>query len=210
MTSSATSTDPARATRQRRALALLIAGAAMLAGLGFVLWHHRFRITAPVVMLMLGWLAVLGAVYFLWRTADNADLDDEEDWWKPAGRIEELQREKRSLLKVIKEAELDRDTGKLSNADAEDIIVRYRARAIDVIKAIDELEVGGEAGVRARIEREVRARLEVDQKARKKAAPAAAEPAEPAVSMADAMAMMETKPEPEAAPAAEPVEEERA
>src|SRR5688572_26819925 len=114
MTSSATSTDQARATRQRRALALLIASGALLAGWGFVMWHHRFRVSAPVVMLMLGWLAVLGAVYFLWRTADNADLDDEEDWWRPAGRVEELQREKRSLLKVIKETELDRDTGKLS------------------------------------------------------------------------------------------------
>jgi hypothetical protein len=211
MTSSGTSTDPAKATRQRRALALLIASGALLAGWGFVMWHHRFRVTAPVVMLMLGWLAVLSAVYFLWRTADNADLDDEEDWWKPAGRIEELQREKRSLLKVIKEAELDRDTGKLSKADADDIILRYRARAIDVIKAIDVAEGGGDAGVRARIEREVRARLEVDKKAAAKKPAAAA--AKPAVSVADAIAMMDDKPaEPEPpAPAPEPEpDEERA
>lgn len=198
MTSSATSTDPAQATRRRRALALTIAGGALLAGWGFVMWHHRFRVSAPVVMLMLGWLAVLAATYFLWRTADNADLDDEEDWWRPAGRLEELQREKRSLLKVIKEAELDRDTGKLSKADAEEIIVRYRSRAIDVIKAIDEAEDGSDAGVRARIEREVRARLEVDQKARKKAAPAAKADLDPEVS---AVSVESDAP---------PVEEERA
>jgi len=118
-------------------------------------------------VLMLGWLAVLSAIYFLWRTADNTDLDDQEDWWRPTGRIEELVREKKSLLKAIKETEMDRDTGKLSNADADDILGRYRKRAIEVIKAIDLVE-GGTGGVRARIEREVAARLEVERAADKR------------------------------------------
>ena len=146
-------------------LVLAVAGIGLFAGWVFVLWHHRFRITAPVVFLMLGWMAVLSAVYFLWRTADNADLDDQEDWWKPAGRVEELVREKRSLLKAIKETELDRDTGKLSNADADAIIAGYRQRAIEVIKAIEAASAGSEAlGIRDRIEREVRARVVVDKK----------------------------------------------
>jgi hypothetical protein len=148
---------------------LAVAGIGLFAGWAFVLWHHRFRVTAPVVFLMLGWMAVLSAVYFLWRTADNADLDDHEDWWKPAGRLEELVREKRSLLKAIKETELDRDTGKLSNKDADEIISRYRSRAIDVIKAIEDA-TGRERTpeIRDQIEREVRARVEVDTKSKKK------------------------------------------
>jgi hypothetical protein len=109
-------------------------------------------------------------VYFLWRTADNRDLDDRQDWWRPAGRLEELQREKRSLLKAIKETELDRDTGKLSGGDADDLIARYRARAIELIKAIEALEAGASAGddavtLRDRIEREIRARVEVGRAA---------------------------------------------
>lgn len=166
MTSSETSTKGL----PLRLVVLVVAIVALIAGWGFVLWHHRFRPTASAVMLMLGWLAVLSAVYFLWRTADNADLDDHEDWWKPTGRLEELVREKRSLLKAIKETELDRDTGKLSDADAADIIARYRARAIDVIKAIEEAggaEAEAPGDVRSRIEREVRARVEVDKRSPK-------------------------------------------
>lgn len=168
--SSETSTEPPpRPARGPALFVLAVAGVAVLAGWGFVLWHHHFRVSAPVVVLMLGWLAVISSVYFLWRTADNADLDDAEDWWKPTGRREELVREKKSLLKAIKETELDRDTGKLSKEDADELILRYRSRAIDVIKALEEHDattegVAGDAGdrIRARIEREVRVRVAID------------------------------------------------
>lgn len=145
-----------------RMVILIVALGALVSGWGFILWHHHFHPSASAVMLMLGWAAVLSAIYFLWRTADNTDLDDQEDWWRPTGRFEELVREKKSLLKAIKETEMDRDTGKLSKADADEIVSRYRRRAIEVIKAIDEVE-GGEGGIRARIEREIAARLEVDR-----------------------------------------------
>jgi hypothetical protein len=158
MTSSGTST---------KALILGTAGIALLAGWVFILWHHHFHVTASAVMLMTGWAAVLAAVYFLWRTADNQDLDDREDWWKPVGRFEELTRQKKSLLKAIKDTENDRDTGKLSERDAQDIIGRYRREAIAVIKQIDLLETGA-GDLRDRIEREVRARLEVDRAKPKK------------------------------------------
>jgi hypothetical protein len=167
MTSSGTSTDR-RGGVSVAVVVLGVAGIALLAGWIFVLWHHRFHVTAPAIVLMLGWMAVLSVVYFLWRTADNADLDDHQDWWKPTGRMEELVREKKSLLKAIKETELDRDTAKLSAEDAADMIARYRARAIDVIKAIDDLADGRAAehatDVRDRIEREVRARVAVDRR----------------------------------------------
>jgi hypothetical protein len=190
MTSSETSTEPPR--RGPALFVLGVAGVSALAGWGFVLWHHHFRVTAPVIVLMLGWLAVIASVYFLWRTADNADLDDAEDWWRPAGRREELVREKKSLFKAIKETEHDRDTGKLSKEDADDLMLRYRSRAIDVIKALEEAEAAAEAEgaagdasdrVRARIEREVRARVAIDgvaDRKRDKKARADKEAAKPA------------------------------
>jgi hypothetical protein len=185
MTSSETSTDPAGGDRPPgvplRVVILATAGVALVAGWGFILWHHHFHVTASAVLLMLGWTAVLSTVYFLWRTADNTDLDDQTDWWRPQGRIQELAREKKSLLKAIKETELDRDTGKLSATDADEIIGRYRRKAIEVIKLMDVVESGEGAGpVRARIEREVRARLEVDKiKEDKRAAARAPEPESP-------------------------------
>jgi hypothetical protein len=143
---------------------LATAAVALVAGWAFILWHHHFHLTASALMLMLAWAAVLSTVYFLWRTADNTDLDDQADWWRAEGRIEELLREKKSLLKTIKETELDRDTGKLSRADADEIIGRYRKKAIEVIKQLDVVQSPVGAGsVRERIEREVRARLEVDK-----------------------------------------------
>lgn len=169
MTSSETPTDGSGRGIPLRAVVLGFAGIALVGGWAFILWHHRFRLSPSSVMLMLGWLAVLSAAYFMWRTADNADLDDQEDWWKPSGRVDELVREKRSLLRAIKETELDRDTGKLSQADADELIARYRVQAIEVIKAIEAASASDatEAGdVRARIEREVRARVEVDRKSR--------------------------------------------
>lgn len=183
MTSSETSTEPPD-RRDRRGGGLFVlgfAGVSTVAGWAFVLWHHHFRITAPGVVLMLGWTAVVASVYFLWRTADNADLDDAEDWWKATGRREELVREKKSLLKAIKETEADRDTGKLSKEDSDELIARYRARAIDVIKAIEEGDVGA-VDLRERIEREVRARVSIDGVAdrKKKAKAAKAEKAEKA------------------------------
>ncbi|MCB9565223.1 MAG: hypothetical protein H6708_32970, partial [Kofleriaceae bacterium] len=186
MTSSATSTDRkddggdaaggGRPPDRRWVVVMGGAGVGLVAGWAFILWHHRFHVTAPVVILMLSWAAAVGMVYFFWRTADAADLDDEQDWWRAAGRREELNREKKSLLKAIKETEVDRETGKLSPRDAADLIARYRGQAIEVIKALEALASGGAddaTSVRDRIEREVRARLQVDRAARA-GAPAAA------------------------------------
>jgi hypothetical protein len=157
-----------------RHLPRLVAVAAVMVGWGFVGWHERFRITPPTVFLALGWLAVVEAVLFLWRTGfvTTEELDDADvRWWRPRGERDELEREKRSLLKAIKEIEFDREMGKTTDEDAGQIVRMYRARAIDVIKAIDELDGKGETTVRDEIERELRARIEVagkSQKAKKK------------------------------------------
>jgi hypothetical protein len=66
-----------------------------------------------------------------------------------------LEREKALVLRSIKELEFDRAMGKLSPRDFEEMVARLRARAMSLIKELDE----GESGYRALIERELAARL---------------------------------------------------
>jgi hypothetical protein len=151
--------------------------AALLIGWVFIAWKNHFHITAPLVFVCLGYLAVVATVYNLWRTgaAAVAGTDDDGDstWAKPTGALGELEREKRTLLKAIKEAEFDHQMGKLSQRDVDDMIRTYRARAIEVIKEIDRLGHGAVGSTREQIMREVRARLELEAKSQKKPEPKA-------------------------------------
>ncbi|MDB4962896.1 MAG: mucin-associated surface protein [Myxococcales bacterium] len=164
--------DPLRWIRRIGYLAMLVIGWL------FILWQNKFYISAPAVFVCLGYLAVVSTVYALWRTGVVAvsDEDDATDstWGRPLGARGELEREKKTLLKAIKEAEFDREMGKLSTADAEQMIAIYRARAIEVIKELDKLEVGTTGTIREQIEREVKARIEIEAKTKKVAEDAAA------------------------------------
>jgi hypothetical protein len=146
----------------------------LVIGWVFIAWQNHFHITAPVVFVCLGFLAVVATVYNLWRTGASAVASSEEDgdstWAKPAGALGELEREKRTLLKAIKEADFDHQMGKLSKHDFEDMTRSYRARAIEVLKEIERLEVGTAGSAREQIMREVRARIELEARSHKKAA----------------------------------------
>ena len=175
-----------------------VAFLALVVGWMFIAWQNSFHIGPPTVFVCLAYLALVGTIYNLFRTgavvAAPAGTDDVDDstWGKPVGALGELEREKKTLLKAIKEAEFDHEMGKLSQVDADQMIAQYRARAIEVIKEIERLEgLGGTETVRDQIEREVRARLAVlvpKQKGKAKATkaktakqePAADKPAEPA------------------------------
>jgi len=147
--------------------------AALLVGWLFIAWQNRFHVTAPLVFVCLAYLAVIATVLNLWRTgaAAVASPEGEADstWAKPAGALGELEREKRTLLKAIKEAEFDHEMGKLSQHDADAMVATYRARAIEVIKEIDRLGSGKTGTPREQIMREVRARLELEARSQKKA-----------------------------------------
>lgn len=153
-----------------RLLKLAVMALALVVGWVFIAWVNRFHITPALVFVMLAYMAVVIAIYNLWRVGaalaggSDQDGDGEDSFGRPLGRIDELDREKRTLLKAIKEAEFDLAMGKLSPFDAEQMIKMYRLRAIDVIKEIERLEVGEAGSVRERIEREVKARLEVEGK----------------------------------------------
>ena len=158
--------DPMRWIRRAAYLAALVIGWL------FILWQNKFFISPPAVFVCLGYLAVVSTVYALWRTGVVAVTEEEGDdstWGRSLGARGELEREKKTLLKAIKEAEFDREMGKLSKADADEMIGIYRARAIEVIRELDTLEVGAAGTVREQIEREVRARLEIESKTKKAA-----------------------------------------
>ncbi len=140
----------------------VVAVGAVVAGVGFILWHNHFHTTPSVVMLCMGWTAVVATVYLLWRVgvAGGEPTDSAENWWLDATPRDELEREKRSLLRTIRDIEFDHQTGKLSDRDAEEMNRVTRARAIEVMKALDAVESDGD--VRAQIELEVRARLQIE------------------------------------------------
>jgi hypothetical protein len=53
-------------------------------------------------------------------------------------RRKELEREKQSLLKALKELDFDHQMGKVSDKDFNDISATYRARAIRVMRQLDD------------------------------------------------------------------------
>jgi hypothetical protein len=179
----------------RRGVVLAI----LVIGWVFIAWQNHFHITAPLVFMCLGYLAVIVTIYNLWRTGaaavDSSDDEDDSTWAKPSGALGELEREKRTLLKAIKEAEFDREMGKLSQRDADEMIRGYRARAIEVIKEIDQLGLGTAGSVREQILREVRARVQLDAKPGKRAGEARAGKAEKADARADGKASAKAKPD---------------
>ena len=107
------------------------AGGMLVIGWLFILITHSFHLTAPVVFVCLGYGAGVAAVYTLFRTGASAvsgaeDEDDATSWGRPVGARAELEREKRVLLKAIKEAEFDLQMGKLSKADADGSLAQLR------------------------------------------------------------------------------------
>jgi len=165
--SSETQTDvDDRAEATRRSITILaVVAVALIGGCLMILDVNRWRLGAPVFLLWIGWLSIILTVWYLWRAGMTAARDDdpmdEEEFWRPIGRRDELLLEKRSLLKALKEIEFDHQLGKMSDKDAGELSGVYRARAIEIIKALDELEGDGEVSVSDQIDREIRARLEV-------------------------------------------------
>ena len=115
---------------------------AVVAVIGFAiaaLVLYRGRPTPGTVFLVVGWMAILAAGYFLARAVSSFDLTPGGTLADlSAGRREELEREKKLLLKAIKEVEFDRDTGKLEGGEAAEAIARYRGRAVEILRLLDD------------------------------------------------------------------------
>jgi len=119
---------------------------------------YSFRPTAGTVFLGLGWLSILATGYLLVRTVQAFDLrvGGVAGGELSHGRRAELEREKKLLVKAIKEVEFDRESGKLDRGEAADAIGRYRARAVEILRLLDE---GHDREVEAAIEKELAQRL---------------------------------------------------
>ena len=145
----------------------LAAGSLVVAGWILILAINRWHLGAPQVFLCLGWLSIVAAGRLLWISAVRAGNElegmPEEAEQMDGSRAGDLEREKRALLKAIKEVEFDRELGKMSDEDADEIVRVYRARAIEILKVLDGGEAESPLDLREPIdqviEREVRARL---------------------------------------------------
>lgn len=155
-----------------RAVAWALVAGLLVIGWFFIVWQNKFHMTAPTVMLCLGYLAVIATVANLWRVGAAAVAPEDataDAWARPIGPHDELEKEKKTLLKAIKEAEFDLAMGKLSKVDAEQLITMYRTRAIAVIKELERLDgIAAAEDKRGQIEREVAARLALEGAASKK------------------------------------------
>ncbi len=156
----------ANASEQMRWVWRGITGGTLLLGWLFILITNKFHIDPPVVIVMLAYLAVVLAIANLWRVGAATVAETRiDDWGRPLGTRDELEKEKRTLLRSIKEAEFDLAMGKLSKLDAEQLIQMYRARAIEVIKELDRLDAGAAETPREQIQRAVAARVALLDKA---------------------------------------------
>ena len=130
-----------------------------------------FFISTGTVFMCVGWFAVTLVARFLWRAGMTLASDEDlEDYFRPLGRRHELEVEKATMLKAIKEIEFDHSLGKTTEEDAAELTQVYRARAIAVIKAIDALDDDDAAAVtvRDKIDRDVKARIELANASAKK------------------------------------------
>lgn len=160
---SATAVEPPRVAPKKPMPTWIFPLAVIPPGWFFVLQSVKWHVTPSAVLLMICWVAIVTFGYFGILMALSAASPEDRAWFAARGQREELEREKRGLLKAIKEIEFDRETGKLSAQDAASLTTVYRARAIEVIKAI-EAETGAATSVREHLLAEVRARQAVDNK----------------------------------------------
>ncbi|HEY3354957.1 MAG TPA: zinc ribbon domain-containing protein [Polyangia bacterium] len=117
----------------------------------------KARLRASTVLLFLTGGLLMWTFLWLYRTlaALAAERPDPPAQRVGGARRRELDREKRILLKAIKELEFDHAMGKLSDGDFQELVGRYRARAIAVLRQLDE----GDLSYRELVERDLARRL---------------------------------------------------
>lgn len=147
-------------------------GGLALAGLVMVLYYQHWRIAASTIFLTLAWCAILVSGYYLWiaglfvAASGDEDGDDHEGFDLFRTHAQDLELEKSSLLKAIKEVEFDNMMGKMSDRDASELSQLYKRRAVEILKELDEDQADNETlTIADRIERDVRARAQVSSAA---------------------------------------------
>jgi hypothetical protein len=109
---------------------------------------------ASVPFLALATAALGWVVWLAFRTAQALVKDAparEAGAVVTGGRRKELEREKQALLKALKELDFDHQMGKVSDKDFADISATYRARAIRVMRQLDDAGRDYEAMIAAEV-----------------------------------------------------------
>lgn len=145
-------------TAPRRTLPLLLAAGGIAGGLLYGTLAAKLSFGPPLVMLGLGGLALVLAALALYRVLDPLLHAGPAAVLAPQApaRVRELERDKQAVLKAIREIELDYQMRKIAESDYREMLQRYRARAMRIIR---ELDAGD--NYRALIEDELKARLAV-------------------------------------------------
>ena len=132
------STRSTRRTDSFRAVVNGVGALVVVVGVVFIVLSYR-RPTIGTIFLALGWASIVAFYFFavqaaraLFRDEDVLHFGSADDQQRA-----DLEREKRALLKAIKEVEFDQATGKIDDADAEAQIAIYRARAIEVMSSLE-------------------------------------------------------------------------
>lgn len=87
-------------------------------------------------------MLALAVVVFIAYPLLKQQLEDEEEPLELSEEAEGLYRRKESTYSALKELEFDFKTGKLSQADFEELDAKYRAEAIEILEAIELYESG--------------------------------------------------------------------
>lgn len=156
-----TSKPPAAPRRKLISFGLPLAGFAVAILYGVLIAGMRFG--SPLVVLGLGGMTLVLTALALFRTLDplvRADGEERSLAPQAPARLRELEREKQLVLKAIREIELDYQMRKIAENDYKEMVQRYRARAMRIIR---ELDVG--ENYKALIEQELKTRLEAVAKA---------------------------------------------
>ena len=112
---------------------------------------------APSVFVVLAALVLCLTVYLIARSgiALLREPEAEEVRRVTGRRRKELEREKQSLLKALKDLEFDHEMGKVGDGDFAEIAGRYRGRTIQVMRQLDETG----ADLRKLLERDLAERM---------------------------------------------------
>lgn len=114
---------------------MILGGAVVLLGLVLV---AEANLDAATVGLGFAAVMLLYAISRLYAVVAVLAAPASADQARSLGRTRaELRDEKRRLLRAIKELEFDHGMGKLSRADFDAVSATYKARAIEVMRALD-------------------------------------------------------------------------
>ncbi|MBI2835752.1 MAG: zinc ribbon domain-containing protein [Acidobacteria bacterium] len=117
------------------------------------------KVTVPAALILLTLTIAASATVGLavFRTLLPFAAEGALDLGEPLGRRRRaaLEREKTLVLRSIKELEFDRAMGKIAETDFHEMAARLRARAVGLMKQLDD----DSTGYREVIERDVKARL---------------------------------------------------